>query len=393
MKIMVSVCKSPSQLSLFARPAAQLAVPPVIDQALRQGGALALSISGGKDSHAMLAKVLPWFRAQGYPGRVFAIHADLGRAEWPQTPAFVEELARRYDVDLVLVRRQKGDLVARIEERLLKVQEAARRRREQLVSLWAEMGGVGPVPEVPAAPFWPSSDSRYCTSHLKGAPIDAALRKPAVFWPDADNRYCTSDQKRGPIDTSLRRCEVVISVEGVRHDESPDRATKPVVEIRPSITAKSTVPGRPNLAGMTPEAALKARKPGQRVALNWRPLAGWNTEEVWEACGTSVAELAQRQYKYATGQHAEALAGWMGHPAYVMGNTRLSCALCVFGSKGDLLNGAQANPQLYGHFIRLEIIGGSTFKNGWSLAELPVTGEAAREREAALSWKEVALAA
>lgn len=333
----------------------RFAVPKAVENALRAGADCAWSLSGGKDSHALVKLGADWFRAQGYPGQQYVIHADLGRAEWPQTAAFVERLAAEVGLPLVVVRRPKGDLVARFEERLQAVKGTT-------------------------TPFWPSSESRYCTSHLKGGPIDTALRDPAPFWPSSDSRYCTSDQKRGPIDTHLRTAEVVISAEGVRGDESRDRAKKPVLEVRKSITAKSTVAKARNLAGMTPARALAAREPGKRVALNWRPLFHWSEEDIWQACGTSLIELQRRRALYKAGQEAAALDGWPAHPAYVFGNQRLSCAFCVLGSANDLLNGAQHNPELYGHLIQLEIIGQSTFKAGWSLTELPVTGEAARVR-------------
>lgn len=110
-----------SQLSLFAPEPGGLNVPVVIRRALDGGASLAVSISGGKDGQAMLSAVVPWFWKHGYEGQLFAIHSDLGRAEWPQTSAFVEHLAQQAGVPLVVVRRAKGDLVARIEERLVKV--------------------------------------------------------------------------------------------------------------------------------------------------------------------------------------------------------------------------------------------------------------------------------
>lgn len=338
----------------------RLAVPKAIDKALRAGADLALSLSGGKDSHALVCVVPEWFRAQGYPGQCYIIHADLGRAEWKETPEFVERLAAEVGLPLVVVRRPKGDLITRFEERLLATQGTT-------------------------TPFWPSAESRYCTSHLKSGPIDTALRDPAPFWPSSDSRYCTSDLKRGPIDTHLRTAEVVVSAEGVRGDESRERAKKPVLEIRKSITAKSTVAKSRNLAGMTPGRALSAREPGKRVAFNWRPLFHWTEEEIWLAIGTTLAELNYRRGLYKAGRVAKAIDGWVGHPAYVYGNERLSCAFCVMGSQNDLLNGAQHQPELYGHLIQLEILGQATFKHGWSLTQLPVTGEAARVRDEILA--------
>lgn len=350
--------KQASQLGLFARPAAEIVVPAAIKTALDQGAALALSLSGGKDSEALARKLAPWFRANGYAGQLFAIHADLGRAEWQQTPEVVQALADELGIPLVVVQRAKGDLVQRITERM----ETTTAALEALPEPEQQEGAQ--------AHYWPSATNRYCTSHLKAGPIDQALRNPVPYWPSSAQRFCTSDLKRGPIDTELRQFEVIISAEGVRADESKARAKKPAVELRTAITASS-------LRELDPEAALQARKPGQRVALNWRPLLHFDTAEVWEACGTSAAELARRQALYAAGQHEAALQGWTSHPAYVFGNERLSCALCVLGSKNDLVNGANHNPDTYGLYLELEVIGGSTFKHKESLFDLPVVGRAA----------------
>ena len=359
-----------SQLSLFAPEPGGLNVPKVIRRALDGGASLAVSISGGKDGQAMLSAVVPWFREHGYGSQLFAIHSDLGRAEWSQTPAFVEHLAQQAGVPLVVVRRTKGDLVARIEERLVKVRQDAEDHK--------------PVP------FWPSSTSRYCTapadrSHLKTGPINQALRNSIPFWPSSGQRYCTSDLKRGPIDTKLRSFErstagVIISAEGVRGGESRERAKKPVVEIREAITAESKFVER-DLASMTPDDALTRRGPGQRVAFNWRPIFNWTLEQVWVGCGTSVAELKRRRALYKLGEHEQALSGWSAHPAYVFGNERLSCSICVLASKNDLLNGANHNPDTYLRYLELEHDGDATFKDGWSLLDLPVTGRAKEVRD------------
>ena len=356
---------SKNQFSLFGRPPAEMLVPTAIETALQQGAALAISISGGKDSQALLALLAPWFRARDYTGQLFAIHADLGRAEWEQTPAFVEQICALAGVPLVVVRRPKGDLVARITERM--------------ETTTAALEAV-PQQEEAKAHYWPSATNRYCTSHLKAGPIDTALRNPAHYWPSSAQRYCTSDSKRGPIDSSLRQFDIIISAEGVRADESRARAKKPGVEVRNSITAAK-------LANLGPGAALHLRKPGQRVALNWRPLLNYSTAEIWQACGTTEMELQVRQHQHQKGRTSEALAGWVGHPAYVLGNERLSCALCVLGSKNDLLNGANYNPETYGLYLELEVLGGSTFKHKESLFDLPVTGRAAEIRAQVLAKK------
>ena len=62
---------------------------------LRNGAALVLSVSGGKDSDAMTHHLLDLRRSERWTGDVVMLHADLGRAEWNQTPEYVENFARR----------------------------------------------------------------------------------------------------------------------------------------------------------------------------------------------------------------------------------------------------------------------------------------------------------
>lgn len=316
-----------SQIALFSADPS-LAIPPAITTALENGAALALSLSGGKDSQAMLEVLVPWFRQRQYPGDLVIVHSDLGKAEWSQTPGFVAQLAAHYNLPLLIARRPAGDLVDRIEERMLK------------------LAGSG---------------------------------KP--FWPSSSNRYCTSDLKRGPINVVLRKLgNLVVSAEGVRASESPDRAAKPVCEIRTSITASSKKKEK-DVQSMPPEQALAARLPKQRVALDWRPLHLFSTEQVWQTLGTSSLDLGQRRSLYRRGQHTAALDGWQSHPAYVFGNARLSCSMCVLATKNDLTNGANHHPAIYAKYLEMEQQSGKTFKSDLSLLSLPVTGEAARIKQ------------
>jgi 3'-phosphoadenosine 5'-phosphosulfate sulfotransferase (PAPS reductase)/FAD synthetase len=286
-----------------------ITIPPVIDLLLRQGASLAISISGGKDSQALLNSLAPL--THRYPlATVFAIHADLGRTEWGETAAHVDRLAKEAGVPLVVVRRSQGDLLDRWQERMVK------------------LAGTG---------------------------------KP--FWSSAANRYCTSDLKRGPINMHLRRSRLVISAEGIRRDESPTRAKKPVVEMREAITAEA-------LKGLSIEDALAMRNPHQRLAVTWNAIHDWSLDDVWAACGTSCEELERRQVQYRAGDVETALEGWPAHPAYVYGNQRLSCALCVLASNSDIRNGAKHNPELYQELRRMEIASGFTFKAKQSLADI-----------------------
>lgn len=278
----------------------QISVPGRVAGALDRGAALAVSISGGKDSQAMLSALVRLHGERGWRGDLIAVHADLGRAEWHQTSDVVQAQASRYGVPLHVVRRRKGDLFHRIESRLQTVSTVD--------------------PTRPAKPFFPSAAQRYCTAELK----------------------------RDPINSFLRRYSDVVSAIGLRAEESPARRKKMPWQINSRIDC------------------------GKRDALIWHPVLDWTAADIWSELGTSEADLLRRQQLYRQGSKCEALEGWSAHPAYVFGNQRLSCALCVLASQSDLENGARHNPEAYQFLLELEERSGYTFKNGWSLAQLKV---------------------
>jgi len=244
---------------------------------LREGAALVLSVSGGKDSDAMSHYLLDRRAKEGWPGAVMMVHADLGekRVEWHQTPEYVRGFARRKGVPLHVVRWSKGDLVDRIWQR---------------------------YHANPDRPCWPSSSIRYCTSDLKREPISRWLRKT---FPSGK----------------------VICAIGVRAEESSMRAKKETVMVRKDCSAPTK----------------------GRLVLNWLPIHDWTESDVWDCI---------RRH------------GNIAHPAYGLGNTRLSCALCVMASLNDLTNGAQHNPDAYREFCRIEAVTGYSFRKGFWLSDL-----------------------
>jgi 3'-phosphoadenosine 5'-phosphosulfate sulfotransferase (PAPS reductase)/FAD synthetase len=147
--------------------------PRAVLEVLEAGGTLVVSISGGKDSQAMLRVLSAWHASSELPGRIIAVHADLGRAEWSQTPSFVRHCARESGVPLRVVRSNAGDLVQIIEAR---------------------------------------------AERLRGRDVP--------FWMSAKSRYCTSAGKRDPINKFLRRYPLVVSAEGIRAQESQARAAR-----------------------------------------------------------------------------------------------------------------------------------------------------------------------
>ncbi len=179
--------------------------PPFSDRLLRLGAALVISISGGKDSQAMLMALVIEYHRRGWTGPLFALHMDLGRTEWLSTSWMCKKMAYTAGIDLVVIRRPQGDLVSQIEARMLK--------------LTAEAGGMQPT-----KPFWPSVNSRYCTSDQKRDQANKVLRAPGLFWPGLSSRYYIGHHKTNQVDKQPRKFPIVISAEGIRGAESPRRA-------------------------------------------------------------------------------------------------------------------------------------------------------------------------
>lgn len=311
-----------------------LVTPEPIRAALEEGAALAISMSGGKDSLAMATALVEQVDREGWPGEVYAIHSDLGRMEWGgyesehhwlSTLGHVRSQAQRLGLPLVVVRREDRDLLGHIQA-----------RRERL----AEQGRDQP------------------------------------FWPSPASRYCTSDLKRAVIDKYLRRHDFVVCAMGIRREESARRAKSMPCDIRQRITSTAKC-----YQGIeTVEGLIRARQEGRRVALDWNPIVEWSERDVWQAIGHSLPDLQARRQLWRLGLEASALDGWLAHPAYVLGNERLSCALCILGSPGDLENGARHNPRLFAELVEMERESGWTFQHGFSLVGL---AESLRERGAA----------
>src|SRR6185436_7405469 len=74
---------------------------------------VAIGVSGGKDSDAAAFATIEYLDQLGHSGPRLLIHSDLGRTEWRESLPQCERLAERLGVDLVVVRRQAGDMMDR----------------------------------------------------------------------------------------------------------------------------------------------------------------------------------------------------------------------------------------------------------------------------------------
>lgn len=143
---------------------------PIVDELIAAGALFVANHSGGKDSQAMLIRLLERVPA----GQLIVVHASLGEAEWPGALEHAQQQAEAAGLPFVVARSVKGFLEM-VEQRF--------QRR----------------PEVPS-------------------------------WPSSKNRQCTSDLKRDPIAREVRRYAKahgilkIVNCCGVRAAESPDRA-------------------------------------------------------------------------------------------------------------------------------------------------------------------------
>ena len=115
---------------------------------LRQFDKIFISVSGGKDSHAMLFLVRDLADRQGVPReKLLAMYADTGM-EWHNAPAHVEALCKAAGVELVTV-YPVSPMLETFKKHL----------------------------KIPQFMIFPTAKCRFCTSHHKVDPMDKLIRK------------------------------------------------------------------------------------------------------------------------------------------------------------------------------------------------------------------------
>lgn len=177
-----------------------------------------VNTSGGKDSQTMMRVLATQAEREGVSDRLVAVHADLGRVEWPGTATLAETQADHYGLRFIKVTRPQGDLLDHIED-------------------------------------------RHRTLRAKGDTTTAP-------WPSSAARYCTSDHKRGQVrrvltglvrELDLDRPARVLNCMGLRAQESSARAKKVAFRYDASASGKGTV----------------------RKVWEWLPILDWTIDEVW----------------------------------------------------------------------------------------------------------------
>src|SRR4051812_36661657 len=176
-----------------------LSFTPEILPLLANGAPVAIGVSGGKDSSAVAIALVGWLRANGHTNPVVLIHADLGKTEWKQSIEVCRRLADFLGVELVVVRREKGDMMDRWEQRWT-----------DNVARYAALSCVQLI--LP----WSTPDMRFCTSELK---VDVICRDLVRRFPG----------------------QTILSVTGIRRQESKSktsgRGIAPIAKPMPKLTS------------------------------------------------------------------------------------------------------------------------------------------------------------
>lgn len=137
-----------------------VATTPDVMGLVYRSAAVAIGVSGGKDSQAAVIATMALLDRHGHIGPRVLVHADLGSVEWEESLPVCERLAKRFGLELLVVRRKAGGLMERWEARW-----ASSKRR------WEELSTVTLVP------CWSTPSMRFCTSEQKTHVIVAELKR------------------------------------------------------------------------------------------------------------------------------------------------------------------------------------------------------------------------
>ncbi|WP_051047110.1 phosphoadenosine phosphosulfate reductase domain-containing protein [Nocardia asiatica] len=188
-----------------------------------------ISISGGKDSQAMVDVLVEVFHHLDVLNRVTTVHADMGRADWPHTAALAREHAEHYGLRHEVVARTGGDLLDRVAER----------------------------------GKWPSHRIRWCTSDFKRGPARRVI-----------TTLVAESRAAGIVDRPVR----VLNIMGHRSQESVERANRPAFVHEPARTCMCPRCSTARDAGNPPTGSVSNSR---RIVDTWLPIHGWDLETVW----------------------------------------------------------------------------------------------------------------
>lgn len=189
---------------------------PHIDELIAANSPVAIGVSGGKDGDTAGFVVNEELDRRGHTGPRILIHSDLGRVEWSVSLPHCQLLADRLGLELVVVRRKKGDMLDR----------------------WIQR--------------WEDNVQRYI--HLECV-------KVILPWSTSSMRFCTSEMKTAVICAELVRRfpkSTILSVAGIRREESAKRAKSQPQKLQKKLISKTQ----------------------ETTGYTWLPILDWTLDEV-----------------------------------------------------------------------------------------------------------------
>jgi 3'-phosphoadenosine 5'-phosphosulfate sulfotransferase (PAPS reductase)/FAD synthetase len=194
-----SIYLVPGNSARLRHPVPAVATTPEVEALLNKNAVVAIGVSGGKDSQACALAVNEHLNSIGHTGVRVLVHSDLGRVEWKDSINICEELASHLGLELLVVRRQAGDMMDRWLGRW-----------KNNLARYADLSCVKLI--LP----WSTPSMRFCTSELKVDVITAALKKR---FPDQD----------------------ILNVAGIRREESDARKKMPVSAQHAKLKRKGNI--------------------------------------------------------------------------------------------------------------------------------------------------------
>lgn len=220
------------------RNAPSIASTPEIDQLLCAGAPVAIGVSGGKDSTAAAFATVRHLDAVGHSGPRVLIHSDLGVTEWSASIEWCHKLADRLGLELIVVRRAKGDMMERWEQR------------------------------------WADNVARY---------LSLSCVQVILPWSTPGMRFCTSEMKVAPICRELIRRfpnSTILSVTGIRRQESSGRQHAPVSKSQPKLKSVA----------------------GNTTGIDWHPLVEYSLDDVLDLHGANDFPLHPAYTEWGLGR-------------------------------------------------------------------------------------------
>ena len=273
-----------------------IAMTPEIERLVALNAPVAYGSSGGKDGTAAAFAFDEYLNSVGHSGQRVVVHSDLGSLEWKDSRPSCERLARALNLDMVVVKPLRGML------------ERWQYRWGCNIERYVNLNCVKLIQP------WSSSQWRFCTSDK----FAAITRFLANYFPG----------------------QTIISVSGIRRQESPDRAKAPVHNYDDKFN----------------RAAARDGSHGITRGVSYRPIIDWLVQHV-------IAKLHQKQFVFHN-----------GYSHY--GMDRVSCFFCVLSSLAGLMS-SLSNPDhhdVYRALCGLEAKSSFSFQSRRWLSDLDNSG-------------------